>query len=436
MTQQMNNMLAARFASNTPLMLSAEKADWLGQSLPKISTEISKLDDQMLSEDVAYMAQDGFWPMSDSWLAFYRPYNVIKGTLQIPVKGFLMHGFGYAMGDYATGYDYIVKAFERGMADDEVERIAMIMDSPGGEVAGCFDAVDKVYAMRGQKPIQAFVNENAYSAAYAWASVADKITMTRTAGVGSVGVVTAHMDMSGAMEKAGLKIKFIHAGANKVDGNPYEGLSASTEARIQKRINNMYTLFVSTTARNLNMPEASVRSTEALTYGADEAVEIGFAHEVKPFDEALAAFSGEPAQPVGEENMPKPNEQAATFTQADVDAARAEGKSEGIKAEQSRISGILASDEAKNRPTMSLHLALKTQQTVDEATGLLAVSPQEKTAASTEQPTGSNGADFKAAMSNGNPDLGAGEDGGGEQQTSADTTLSEFRAVTGYGSKN
>lgn len=433
----MSNPLAARFASNTPIMMSAEKADWLNQALPHISAGLNQLSERMTAEPVEYLAHDDFWPSSDSWLSHYRPYIVAQGTLLIPVKGMLLHDFPYALGDWATGYTYIVKAFDRGMADPEVKRIAMVMSSPGGEVAGCFDAVDKVFGMRGEKPIRAFVNEMAYSAAYAWASVADKITMTRTAGVGSVGVVTAHVDVSGAMDKAGLKITFIHAGEHKVDGNPYEKLSPSAQARIQKRIDSMYNIFVQTVSRNLGIPESVVRGTEALTYGAEEALSIGFAHEVGPFDEALAAFSGEPDQPAGDDDMPKPNdqEQATTFSQADLDTARAEGKAEGLKegatAERERIQGILGCDAAKSRPTMSFHLALKTQQSVDEATALLAVSPEEKPQGASEQPS-AQGTPFEAAMSQGNPDLGAGAEE--QEQDSAEATLAEFRAVTGFGS--
>lgn len=426
------NPLAARFASNTPMMISAEKADWLSQALPKLSAEMGRVEELRTTQPVEYMQHDDFWPSSDSWMSMYRPYSVVKGTLLIPVKGMLLHNFGYALGDWATGYEYLVKAFERGMGDPEVERIAMIVDSPGGEVAGCFDNVDKVYAMRGQKPIQAFVNESAYSAAYAWASVADKITMTRTAGVGSVGVVTSHMNVSAAMDKMGYEITFIYAGSHKVDGNPYEGLTPAVKARIQKRIESMYNIFVSTTARNLGIAEAAVRATEALTYGADEAVGIGFAHEVKPFDEAMVAFSE--LEQSGEDDMPKPNEQPlATFTQADIDAARAEGMSEGVKAEQTRISGILSCDAAKNRPTMSFHLALKTQQTVDEASALLAVSPEEKSQAVVATVTGVPGAEFTAAMGDDNPNLGSGDDDQ-QEPNSAEATLAEFRAVNGYGS--
>ena len=36
--------------------------------------------------------------------------------------------------------------------------------SPGGEVAGCFDLVDTIYAHRGNKPMWSILTESAYSA--------------------------------------------------------------------------------------------------------------------------------------------------------------------------------------------------------------------------------------------------------------------------------
>lgn len=432
----MSNVLAARFASNTPVLVGAEKADWLSQALPMISAGITQLEAKMGAEAVTYLAHDDFWPSADSWLSYYRPYNVKQGTLLIPVKGMLLNDFPYQYGSWATGYAYLVKAFERGMEDPEVERIALIIDSPGGEVAGCFDAADKAFAMRGSKPIQSFVNEAAYSAAFAWATVGEKITMTRTAGVGSVGVVTAHMNVSKALEKAGYEITFIHAGKHKVDGNAYEALPEPVRARIQKRIDSMYNIFTSTAARNLNISEDAVRQTEALTYGAEEAVEIGFAHEVMPFDEALAAYSGELDNTEEEEEMELTPEQEKAV-QARIDSAAATAKAEGLKegatAERTRVQGIMGSEEAKTRPAMASHLALKTQQSVEDAVGILAVSAPEKQSASTEQTSKPAGADFATAMGKDNPELGGGNDT--EQLTSAQEEEKAFLAATGYGSK-
>lgn len=426
----MSKILATRFADR-PVMVGADQSGWLSECISAVSAEMAHLQARAAEESVELA--DSFWPAEGHWMSRYRPYEVVAGTLQIPVKGLLLHDYGYQLGDWATGYTYIQKAFERGIADPGVQRIALVINSGGGEVAGNFDMVDRIYQLRDQKPIQAFVNEHAYSAAYSIASAADKISVARTGGVGSIGVVTSHMDVSGAMEKSGYKITFIHAGAHKVDGNPYAALSPEVKNRMQARIDGLYSIFVSTVARNLGIDEQVVRDTEALTYGAEEAVALGLAHEIAPFDEALAAFSSGGINPVGEEVMSQPNPapDTAQVTEAALEAARAEGRNEGATAERERIQGILGCDEAANRRDLAFHLAMNTDQTVETARGILAVSPE--TVAKVEQPS-TPGAQFAAAMENGNPELGA-EGGDGQPVDQAAQLIADYKAATGYGSE-
>lgn len=73
---------------------------------------------------------------------------------------------------------------------------------------------------------------------------------------------------------------------------------------------------------------------------------------------------------------------------ADLDAAKATAHAEGVKAgeangikagataERERISAILALDEAKGREAQAQHIALKTNASVDDAKGILAVAPK------------------------------------------------------------
>lgn len=417
----MNNLLAARFA-NSPVIVSRDKSDWLGSCLENASRDMAEVTERLATESAAMY--DDFWPHEDSWLANRRPYIIQNGTLLIPVKGALLHDYGYQSYDWATGYIYIQKAFERGMADGSVQRIAMVIESYGGEVAGCFDALDRVFAMRGQKPIVALVNEHAYSAAFAWASVADKIVITRTGGVGSVGVITSHTDWSECDKRIGMKVTLVYAGEHKADGNAYEPLPESVKNRMQARVNGLYDIFVSTVARNLALDEQVVRGTEALTYSADEAVELGFAHEVRAFDEALAAFSSGLSITVGEENM---SEQTPEAIQAGLDAARAEGQKEGALAERARILGITGSEEAKSRPALAFHLSMNTDQTVESAKGILAASAEE--AVKVEQPPKAEGNAFADAMANGNPNLSA--DGGDESLDAGQQLIRDYKAATG-----
>lgn len=414
----MNNPLAARFA-NSPVMIGSDRADWLSNCLVQLAAEMPKLREAA--------AQDDYWPRDDSWEAQVKPYKIEDGTLTIPVRGVLLHDFDYQAWDWATGYTYIWKAWERGMADPAVQRIALIVNSGGGEVAGNFDLVDKMFASK-SKPVHAFVNEHSYSAAFSISTVADKIILPRTGGVGSVGVVTSHVDYSKAMDENGIKITFIHAGSHKVDGNPYEPLPEDVKNRMQARIDGLYDIFVSTVARNLGIGEDAVRATEALTYSAEEAVSIGFAHEIRAIDDAVASFSGGRFQTTGEVTMSQEDQNAQAS--AALDAARAEGQKEGALAERARIQGILACDEAKDRRELAFHLSMNTELSVDGAKGILAAAKPE---VSEQAAAGAAGADFTAAMAKGNPELGS-EAAEAEVADAGKQLISDYKAFVG-GSK-
>lgn len=410
--------LIERF-SGVPAIACAERSELFAACL---QGAISHSDFAKLQSAQAAHAStdDDFWPEPDSWLAAYRPYSVRDGILVIPVKGVLIHNFPYALGGWLTGYEYIWRAFDRGMNDANVQAIALDIESPGGEVAGNFDLVDAMFEYRGTKPIAAFANEYAYSAAYSIASVADTIYISRTGGVGSIGVVTSHMDMSKYLDKAGIVITFIHAGKFKVEGNPYEPLSDEAKARIQTRIDLLYTVFVSTVARNRGMDEAAVRATEALTYSADDAIEIGLADKVASFESAMSDFSTE-VKSKGLEMSTASTEKPAAFVQSDVDAARAEGQAAGSKAERDRIKAITGCDEAKGRSAVALQLATSTGMSAEEAKGVLALMPEEKPAAS--------GAAFEAAMAKGNPEVGAGAAAKAEDGAVAETPEAKAAAI-------
>lgn len=401
--------LLSRFTHSAALVCPHQQADFEGC--------LKALSDHSKVEELMAAADDDFWPEPGSWRAAYRPYNVKGGVLIIPVKGVLLNGFGFQVGSYATGYVYIQKALERGLADPQVRAIAFDINSGGGEVSGNFDLVDKIFNARAVKPIRAFVNEHAYSAAYSIASAAEKIIVPRTGGVGSIGVVTMHIDASKLLDDIGYKITFIHAGKHKVDGNPYEPLPDGVKARIQKRIDETYSLFVATVARNRGMSEASIRETEALTFSASEAMSNGLADSIGSLDDAVVAFATDLSANEGEEQMSKETDKAVD--QAAVDTARAEGVAEGRVAglkegatsERQRISAILTLDEAKDRRDAAVNIALNSDLSVDQAKGLLATLPASAAAVETNTNT------FEKAMTEtGNPELGAGN--GDEEKVS------------------
>ncbi|TAN71013.1 MAG: S49 family peptidase [Magnetospirillum sp.] len=213
------------------------------------------------------------------------------GIAIIPVVGTLVSRSGYlGAASGLTAYSDIANTIEAAATDPNVRAILLDVDSSGGEVGGLFDLVDHIQSIRSQcgKPIWAVANEAALSAAYAIACVADRLYVTQTGEIGSIGVVAVHVDESGADAQAGLAWNFIHAGAAKVDGNPHQPLSEGARAALQADVDGLYGKFVTLVAeRRKQLPEA-IRATEAAAYRGDQGVVAGLADRVGTRRQALA----------------------------------------------------------------------------------------------------------------------------------------------------
>jgi signal peptide peptidase SppA len=360
----------------------------------------------------------GFW--GDPRMAWLRPYDVQDGVLRIPVQGTLLNKFPYQYMSYATGYEYIHEAMKRGMGDEAVEEIALIVDSGGGLVGGCFELVDAIYEMRGDKKITAYVEGGAYSAAYALASAADEVVVARMGGTGSVGVVTTHFDLSAMADKQGIKVTFIYAGKHKVDGNMYESLSDETKKRIQKRIDRTYAVFTETVGRNRDMEQSAVESTEALTFSAEESIELKFADRVGHLGSDKLARQGTDGDENSDEETVANNgdstmaDETKTMThdQAAVDAAAATAASAAKTAERERFAAVHASAEFAGREALANHLLANTDMAADVIIATLAAAPAPVAATAVADDAAKAKADatataFDKAMETGNPDIKA-----------------------------
>ncbi|OTP79484.1 S49 family peptidase [Caballeronia sordidicola] len=281
---------------NTPIAIAPQKAEIVMAALAD-RFGVTKLFRQ--SGELVVLADGGAKAFLDGSVASddraeYRPYEVISGVAIIPIEGTLVQKLG-SMRPYSgmTGYDGTRALLSTAMNDQDVRAIVLDVDSPGGEVAGCFDLVDAIYHASAVKPIWSILTENAFSAGYAIASAASKVIVPRTGGTGSVGVICMHVDMSQALSKAGIDVTLIHYGAKKADGSDMQPLTKPALARFQADVDAMGELFVETVARNRDMSPAKVRDTEAGTYLGAAGVDVGFADAVMAPDEAFASLLAE-----------------------------------------------------------------------------------------------------------------------------------------------
>lgn len=341
----------------------------------------------------------GEFPMSEDGSRRPLPFRrTAEGVANITLVGEWVNRGGYVGASSGLiSYEGFKVQMLAAAADPRTKAILLDLESPGGEAVGAFEAAEVVRQVAKVKPVTAVVNGMAASAAYAIASAANRIVSIPTGISGSIGVVLMHLDVSEYLKAEGMKPTFIFAGAHKVDGNPYEPLPEGVRTDLQREVEGFYVKFVETVAKGRQgLDEKAIRATEARCFMGEEAVAAGLVDAIGTFEEVLADLSAAPggllatSRSNGSTMSTTPTlvpGAAASFTQTDLDAARAAGVAEGKASrdqdvadartagateERGRIQGILGSDEAKGREASAHHLAFTPGMTVDTAKGVLA----------------------------------------------------------------
>ena len=329
-------------------------------------------------------------------------YVVTDGVAVIYASGVLVHRSRRdADSSYLLGYNELALQAEDAMDNPNVHAVLQIYDSPGGEVSGAFEYSDRIHALRGKKPMYAIADSLAASAAYLGGSAFDQLAISQTGYAGSVGVVMRHVDLSAALEKEGVRVTHIYAGDHKIDGNPYEALPKSVRHDLQEEIDGIYALFISVVERNTGLTAKAIRATQAAVYRGQAAVDIGLARRVATTDQLISELAALRARsfPAGQaaranaddkgasmsgNTPPGGQETAKTITQADLDAARAEGRHEGATQERTRIQAILALS-AHGETELIQTLAFDGKTSVGDAAQAVLAAQASRTSAAAEQ---------------------------------------------------
>jgi signal peptide peptidase SppA len=221
-----------------------------------------------------------------------RDYEVMSGIALIPIVGTLVRRtVGLEAQSGLMSYSLIAERLDAALADSTVSGILLDIDSPGGEAGGVFDLADKIFAARKYKPIWAVANDEAFSAAYAIAASAERVYLSRTGGVGSIGVIAVHLDQSEAEADAGLKYTAIYAGERKNDLSPHEPLTDPARAQLQVEVDRIYEMFTTSVARMRGVDLAAIKATEAALYFGEQSIAMGLADRIGTMDDALSELT-------------------------------------------------------------------------------------------------------------------------------------------------
>lgn len=250
--------------------------------------------------------------------------------------------------------------FQAALDNKDVRGILFNVDSPGGSVTGIGEFASQVVAGRKIKPVKSYVYGGGASAAYWIISGTGEIYAAETAQLGSIGIIAAIKDTRERDNKEGVKtLEFVSSVSpfKNLDLNSNEGL-----ARIQRTIDSLGGIMVQQIAdfRGTDVETVLEEYGQGDVFTGNVAYGRGLIDGIGSFESVLSNMKGKQTSFIslkGErrmnvellkaehpdvynaivENGKKQGEDAA---QPKIDAAKAEGKAEGVKEERVRLQEI------------------------------------------------------------------------------------------------
>jgi signal peptide peptidase SppA len=286
-----------------------------------------------------------------------RDYDIVDGVAVISIDGVIakkMNMFSEISGGASS--EIARRSLMAARADSSVHSIILSIDSPGGTVDGTQTLGDAVFETRAVKPIVTLGGGMIASAAYWIGSAANAAYIAEdTTTVGSIGVVTAHQDISAAEAARGIKTTEISAGKYKRIASSYAALSDEGRQSIQDRLDYMYSLFVGAVARNRGVDASVVleNMADGRVFIGNQAIEAGLVDGVMSLDALVAKLNQElpvvGRSPVPQRTAlalapPKTTTQGSTMNKEELQATHPalaeELRAEGATNERQRIQAI------------------------------------------------------------------------------------------------
>ena len=196
-------------------------------------------------------------------LAIWRVVAVVALVLAV----------GAAVGRFHVGGDYVSRLDVDGLilddrdrdralaalARDEGARALIIrIDSPGGTVVGGEALYRNLRAVALKKPVVAVMGGTATSAGYMTALGADHIVASPGSLTGSIGVLLQTADVTGLLEKLGVKAETVKSNPLKAQPNPLEPFTPEAREAVRSVVLDLYAMFVDMVSERRSIPRDKV----------------------------------------------------------------------------------------------------------------------------------------------------------------------------------
>jgi len=189
-----------------------------------------------------------------------------------------------------TGLNSIRNNLQAAMANDEVAAIFLYVDSPGGAGTGLPDLADEIRAADKIKPVYAFTENQAASAAYWLASQARQVWSTRDAATGSIGVYAVIVDESRAAKNQGFDVSVVRTGPLKGAYVPGSPVGEAFIGHVQEEVSAMFADFQEAVSRGRGLTgDALAAVSDGRSFRGTNAMALGLIDGIKTLPQAIEA---------------------------------------------------------------------------------------------------------------------------------------------------
>jgi len=218
-----------------------------------------------------------------------KAYIAEDGTGVIPIAGVI--GKSLSPLEKMTGavdVSDIADTIDEYAMNPQVTRIAFQVSSPGGTVTGVEELANKVRNIA--KPTMAYSDTEVASAAFWIAAASDKLVVSPSSTVGSVGVYMVVADYSEAAKAEGIKMIVIKAGQHKAIGVPGAEVTDAHQAHLQEGVDEIHADFKAAVLKTRKMVKAE--DMEGQVFSGKQAAQRGLVTGLADsFNEAVAMWA-------------------------------------------------------------------------------------------------------------------------------------------------
>jgi protease-4 len=179
----------------------------------------------------------------------------------------------------------------RAAGDPDVKAVVLRVNSPGGTVSAS-DAMYQIlkrFKERTHKPVVASAQEVAASGAYYVSCGADRIVAQPTSIVGSIGVIFETYNLSGTMQKLGIRPGAFKSAEHKDIGSPFRDPTPEEEKIMQGMVDEYYARFRSIVRNNRKIPDDDTFKTvtDGRVFSGEDAVKLGLVDRTGLLEDAV-----------------------------------------------------------------------------------------------------------------------------------------------------